>query len=326
MTTTLPPALILAAGLGTRLRPLSDQRAKPAMPVAGVPVIRRLVTALVAQGVQEVVINLHHRPETIAGIVGDGAGLGCRIRYSWERVVLGSAGGPRHALPLLGDRFLLINGDTICDVDLSALVAAHHDRGAAVTLAVTSNPAPDRYGGLLVDDDHWVRTVCGPGDPRGPLHFVGAQVAEARVFEPLTDGVPAASIGGLYDRLWARAGQVGAHQVTARFHEVGTPADYLETSRSIGATEGAPDTPRGPGCVVHPTARVTGSILWDEVEIGADCVVTESILGDGVRLAPGTRLDRVAVVKRSAVTSDGGDAKVLGDLLVAELEPATRRS
>ena len=118
MTATLPAALVLAAGLGTRLRPLTFCRAKAAVPVAGVPLIRRHLARLAILGVRDVVVNLHHRPDTIAAVVGDGAALGTRVRYSWERVLLGSAGGPRRALPLLDDRFFLINSDTLCDVDL----------------------------------------------------------------------------------------------------------------------------------------------------------------------------------------------------------------
>src|SRR5579862_2656203 len=101
-------ALVLAAGLGTRLRPLTDVRAKPAIPVAGTPIIRRIVAWLSAQGIVDVAVNLHARPETLTAVLGDGSDLGARIRYSWEHPqVLGSAGGPRHALSMLGPRFLI---------------------------------------------------------------------------------------------------------------------------------------------------------------------------------------------------------------------------
>ena len=111
-------ALILTAGLGMRLRPLTDVRAKPAIPVAGDPLIRRIIAWLVSQGVDDLVLNLHHRPETIASVVGDGRDLGARVRYSWEPRLLGSAGGPRLARPLLGaGTFFIINGDTLTDVD-----------------------------------------------------------------------------------------------------------------------------------------------------------------------------------------------------------------
>ena len=93
-------ALILTAGLGTRLRPLTDVRAKPAIPVAGEPMIRRIIRWLTSRGVTDLVLNLHHLPHTLTALVGDGSDLGLRVRYSWESPqVLGSAGGPRHALP-----------------------------------------------------------------------------------------------------------------------------------------------------------------------------------------------------------------------------------
>src|SRR5918993_5165129 len=128
-------ALVLTAGLGTRLQPLTLARAKAAAPVDGEPLARRTIAWLVSHGVHDLILNLHHKPETITGVVGDGADLGARVRYSWESPVLGSAGGPRHALPLLGalpdsgsrnsaaaaaPTFLIVNGDTLTDANIGA--------------------------------------------------------------------------------------------------------------------------------------------------------------------------------------------------------------
>ena len=322
MTGPLPPALVLAAGLGTRLRPLTFCRAKAAVPIAGVPLICRHLLGLAAQGVEHIVVNLHHRPETIAGVVGDGTALGCRVRYSWEPAVLGSAGGPRHALALLGERFFLVNGDTLCDVDLRALLNAHLDRGARVTLAVTPNPAPHKYGGVLADPSGWVTGFARPGDPRVPAHFVGVQIADAAVFAPLADGVSARSIGGLYDGLLTRPDQVAAQQVQGPVHDVGTPRDYLATDHAVAASEGHPAVSLGQRCVVHPSARVERSVLWDDVTVGAGCVVTDSVLADGVRLAEGITLDRQAVVPVPP-SPEGGTAPPgatrIGDLLAVPI-------
>src|SRR5919112_4472229 len=95
------PALVLTAGIATRLRPLSFVRAKAALPIAGEPLVRRILRFLQAAGVADVVMNLHHLPHTLTQRVGDGSDIGIRVRYSWESPVLGSAGGPRRALPLL---------------------------------------------------------------------------------------------------------------------------------------------------------------------------------------------------------------------------------
>ena len=130
-------ALVLTAGLGTRLRPLTDVRAKAAIPVAGQPMIHRIIRALVAQGVDDLVLNLHHLPATLTAVVGDGSDLGARVRYSWEPMILGSGGGPRLAQAIVGARtFWIINGDTLTDVNMAALAAQHASSLARVTLAL----------------------------------------------------------------------------------------------------------------------------------------------------------------------------------------------
>jgi hypothetical protein len=153
------PCLVLTAGLGTRLRPLTDILAKPALPVAGQPLVARILRWLASQGVNDAVLNLSHLPHTVSGVAGDGSQFGIRVRYSWEQPVLGSAGGPRHALPLLGSRFLIVNGDTLTKVPLSDVIGTHTRSGAAVTMALVPHPAPGRYGGVHVNDAGW------PGDP-----------------------------------------------------------------------------------------------------------------------------------------------------------------
>ena len=203
-----PDALLLTAGVGSRLHPLTLSRAKPAVPLAGVPLVTRILRGLAAAGLARVVLNLHHRPETIARVAGDGADLGLALRYSWEQPVLGSAGGPRHALPLLdGDPYLLLNGDTLATVDLRALWAHHHAHEALVTMALIPNPEPHRFGGVLVDADGWITGFCRRGDPRPNYHFFSAQVVSRSVFADLPDGVPA---GERAAGLPADAGRVAA--------------------------------------------------------------------------------------------------------------------
>src|SRR5262249_10086752 len=142
----------------------------------------------------------------LTAVVGDGADLGARVRYSWEQPqVLGSAGGPRLALPLVdAGTFFIINGDTLTDVDLGEIAAAHGAAGARVTLALVENDEYDRYGGVLLDDERRVTGFVRRGPAaKGSYHFIGVQVAEASVFAPLPPGAPASSIGGVYDALIA---------------------------------------------------------------------------------------------------------------------------
>jgi mannose-1-phosphate guanylyltransferase len=320
------PALLLCAGLGTRLRPLSSVRAKPAVPVAGEPLVRRILRWLHSNGVNDVVLNLHHLPETVCAAVGDGADLGLRARYSWESPVLGSAGGPRRALPLLeSDRFLIVNGDTLTDVALAGLIAQHDRSGALVTLAVVPNSAPDRYGGVLVGDEGTVTGFVGRGSRASSWHFIGVQVAEARAFRDLPADEPAESIGMWYPALIRnRPGSVRAVVTDASFADIGTPADYLATSLALAGTAAAepvvPGSPLvGSRTAVAPSAHLVRSILWDDVAVGDSARLFECIVTDGVRVPAGATWRRKAVVRADRCTACAGD-EVVGDLVVVPID------
>ena len=307
-------ALVLAAGLGTRLQPLTHARAKAAAPVDGEPLARRAIRWLVGHGVRDLVVNLHHKPESIAAAVGDGSDLGAHVRYSWESPVLGSAGGPRHALPLLLDgrspsrrsgaaaeadrTFLIVNGDTLTDVDLPRMIEHHRRSGALVTMALIPNPRPDKYGGVLLDGDGAVTGFTRRGNMQPSFHFVGPQVAEADPFLPLDDGVPAESVVGIYPALIAnRPGSVRGFVSDAAFQDIGTPADLLQTSLDLAAADGRPDRPRwGRNPRVAATARVTRSVLWDDVTVGAGASLTECVVADGVHIPENAVFNRCAII------------------------------
>lgn len=294
------PALVLTAGLATRLRPLSDVRAKGALPVAGEVLVARILRWLGAAGVRRVVLNLHHRPETITRRVGDGAEWGLDVRYSWEQHVLGSAGGPRRALPLLeADRFLIVNGDTLTDCDLSALAAQHLETGARATLAVVEGDT-GRYGGVLVDELSIVRGFARGGTAMRAglrsLHFIGAQAVDASVFVDLPDDRPSESIREVYPALMAaELGSVRALESRAEFLDVGTPADYLATVEIVAARENRA-LDRGESCRIDPSATVERSVLWDRVTVSAGARLTQCVVADDVVIPAGEQFERAAIV------------------------------
>ena len=311
-------AIVLTAGLGTRLRPLTNVRAKAAVPVNGEPLARRVVAWLARHGIHDQVLNLHHRPESIASAIGDGSDLGVRVRYSWEQPVLGSAGGPRHALPLLvdggADTFLVVNGDTLTDLALTTIVEDHAASGALVTMAVIPNPRPDKYGGVAVSGDGTITGFPLRGSPGPSYHFIGVQVASARAFVSLPDGVPAESVGALYPRLMAECpGSVRAFVSGASFQDIGTPADYLETSLALAAVEGNRLISRSAS--VAASATLARTALWDHVVVGDDVRLTDCIVGDGVRVPDGLHLDRCAVVPALGQAPREGE-RVRGELLI----------
>jgi NDP-sugar pyrophosphorylase family protein len=305
-----PPVLVLTAGLGTRLRPLTYVRAKAAVPVNGVPLATRAARWLAAQGFRDQVFNLHHHPATIARCLGDGSQLGVRVRYSWEQPVLGSAGGPRHALPLLTDagdrRFVIANGDTLTDVDLDRVLARHAESGAQVTMALIRNPAPDKYGGVVLDDDGFVRAFTKRGMVSDSYHFIGVQVTEAQVFAGLEDGVPSESVAALYPRLMQENQRAVAGFVSdASFQDIGMPGDCLATSLALAREEG--DQLISPRARVEPTAVLENTAVWDDVEIGADAHLVECIVADGARVPEGMALRRCAVIPANVREAAAGE-------------------
>lgn len=272
-------ALVLAAGLGTRLHPLTLARAKPAIPVAGQPMIRRIARWLAGHGVTDLVVNLHHLPATITTVLGDGSDLATTVRYSWEQPrVLGSAGCARQALSILGsETFFIVNGDTLTDLDLALLARAHQQSAALVTLALVPNRHPERYGGVRLDDAGRVTGFRPRGASAGTFHFIGVQMASAEVFRALPPGVPINSIGGVYDELIvARPGAIRGIVCDAQFWDVGTPWDYWTTARAFGSS---------------------GSILWDNVTIGAGATLDECIVTDGVTVPAGASFRRTVLVR-----------------------------
>jgi NDP-sugar pyrophosphorylase family protein len=317
------PTLVLTAGLGTRLRPLSLVRAKAALPVGGEPLVGRILRGLAAAGVRDAVLNLHHLPASITSRIGDGSAYGVRVRYSWETPVLGSAGGPRRAAPLLGAAtFLVVNGDTLTSVDLEALVAHHRGTGALVTMAAAPHAEPEKYGGIVADEVGRVRGFVRRGATEPSSHFVGVQAVEAAAFDTVPLGTPHESVGALYPALLAaHPGCIQMFRTPSDFHDIGTPTDYLETALRLAATDGDPRAPgrgaHGARTNTHPTAIVEESVLWDDVSVEANATLRRCIVTDGVRVPAGTTWTDVTL--RVARGAPHPGEHVIGDLAVGAL-------
>jgi len=298
------PALVLTAGLATRLRPLSFVRAKAALPVGGVPLVQRILRWLASCGVTDAVLNLHHLPHTITSIVGDGTADGVRVRYSWEMPVLGSAGGPRRALSLLGTSpFLIVNGDTLTNIDVRALVDAHRKSGALVTMAVIPNLEVEKYGGVVVESDGTVSrfATARTFQVRDTYHFIGVQVADAEVFAHLRDDVPSESVKEVYPALIsARPGSVRAFVTDAEFFDIGTPRDYLDTAlefcrREATAGLGSASLEVGARSRIDAGAHLDNCVLWDDVAVEDFVRMHRCIVTDRVRVPGDTVWDGVTI-------------------------------
>jgi NDP-sugar pyrophosphorylase family protein len=191
---------------------------------------------------------------------------------------------------------------------LRALAANHRETGALVTIAVIPNHWPDRYGGIVVDSTGRFHSVVPRGSPVLSYHVVGVQIAHPSAFAHLPLDEPAESIGGVYGTLVAQnLGAVRAFLCAADFWDVGTPADYFETSRSIGEREGRLLPHVGLTSVIDPTARVTNSVIWDDVEIGAGATLERCIVADAVKITAGVLFQNCAIIQQE------------GELVVADI-------
>src|SRR5215213_7974180 len=186
-------ALILAAALGTRLRPLTNTIPKPLLPVGGTPLIIWNLLLLKRHGFREVVINLHHLGPLIEQALGDGSKFGLRIIYSKEPMILGTGGGIKQAEPYFsGEPVLVLNGDTLFELDLSALCAFHLERKAAGTLVLREDPEAARWGLVEVGPDHRILRITGQGISGPPTTsvrmFAGIHIVSLRLLREVKKG------------------------------------------------------------------------------------------------------------------------------------------
>ena len=243
-------AMVMAAGLGTRLRPLTDLIPKPMVPIANRPVLHHLLNLLASHDVREVGINIHVLPELITGYFGDGSALGLRIRWSEEKELMGTAGGTKRLQDFWGRETILVtSGDGLHDVDVTALLGHHRRTGALATLAVKPVDDPSAYGVVILDRDTRIRGFQEKprrDEARSDLANCGVYVIEPE----LLDRVPADTFYDFGEDVWPAL--VAAERAGLRLHDDGLlerrrwarRAAKLDPRRGLRACP-APDSRRG---------------------------------------------------------------------------------
>lgn len=231
--------MILAAGLGTRLRPLTETLPKPLLAIAGRPLIVWNLLLLRRHGITEAIINLHHLGHLIERELGDGSSFGMRLAYSHEPALLGTGGGLKQAEPFFGgEPFLVINADTLVEIDLGSMMAAHQAGRALATMALREDPEADRWGALEVETSGRIARINGRGrPPEGPTKkrmFAGVHMVHPR----LIAAVPAGRQPSIIDA-YVGAIQQGeailAHEFSGYWSDIGTPERYAQAQRDADA-------------------------------------------------------------------------------------------
>jgi len=235
-------AMVLAAGLGTRLRPLTDAVPKTLLPIAGRPLIVWNLLLLRQHGITEAIINLHHLGHLIEKEVGDGSRFGMRLAYSREPVILGTGGGIKQAEAFFGgDPFLVLNGDTLLELDLGDVVGFHARRGALATMVVREDPEVDRWGVVEVDDQQRVLSINGRGRAeadssvrRARRMFAGVHVMDSRLLRHVPLGLESSIIEAYVGEI-ARGERILGYGMERYWSDVGTPDRYAQAQRDAEA-------------------------------------------------------------------------------------------
>ncbi|HEX8775079.1 MAG TPA: NDP-sugar synthase [Pyrinomonadaceae bacterium] len=313
-------AMILAAGYGTRLWPLTEDRTKPAIPFLGRPLVGYVAEYLGRYGCTDVVVNLHHRPESVRESLGDGSRFGVRLQYIEEPVILGTSGALDNARHLLeGETFVVINGKIITDINLAEALETHRRERALATLVLLPNPKRERFS-IVETSDGLIKGFGGmptpeasdnvPGAGDAPLMFTGIQILEPRIFSYIPRGVFSHSTTDVYPQAIARGERVVAHIAEGKWYELSTIPRYLEITLAMLAEKGV-DVDAGPGARISDAANVRESLLWNEVTVEAGASVRRAILGDGVRIRQGEVIEESAVVRADLVRGKEPPPKAL---------------
>jgi NDP-sugar pyrophosphorylase family protein len=322
-------AMILSAGYGTRLWPLTEDRTKPAIPILGKPLVGYVAEYLAGYGCDEIVVNLHHRPESVRRALGDGSSFGVRLHYVEEPEILGTSGGIENARALLdGETFIAVNGKIITDIDLTAALDTHRRAQAIATLVVLPNPSCERFsivkaqdgllqgfGGMPVKEDF--------ADKDPPLMFTGIQILEPAIFNYIPRGVFSHSTTDVYPQAVAAGEHVAVHVAQGNWYELSTIQRYLDICLQLLSRTGA-DVSTGAGCSISESATVNNAILWDNVIVEDGARVSRAIIGDNVRIPADSVITNAAVVCASLVAGKEPPAKALkgevrGDNFVVSL-------
>jgi NDP-sugar pyrophosphorylase family protein len=310
--------MILAAGYGTRLWPLTVDRAKPALPFMGRPLVGYVAEYLARYGCREVVVNLHHRPESVRAALGDGSRFGVRLTYVEEPVILGTSGALDNARSFFREEpFVVINGKIATDIDLDAALCTHREAGALATLVLRPNAARERYSTVNVQDGQLLGfgphppTSDNAGDSGAPLMFTGIQILEPRIFEFIPRAVFSHTTTDVYPQAIARGEKIAAHVAEGKWYELSTVRRYLDTSVALMRDEGR-SVETGGGSRVEQGAEVSDAVLWEDVRVEAGARVRRAVLGAGVTVRRGEVFEDVAVVRAELVLGSERPAKALG--------------
>jgi mannose-1-phosphate guanylyltransferase len=313
-------AVVLVGGEGSRLRPLTLTTPKQLLPIAGLPMIERVIANLARHGIDDVVLSMGYRPDAFVDAYPDQRCADVPLRYAIEPELMDTAGAVRFAATWAGidERFVVVNGDVLTQLDLGALLALHSERGAEGTISLTPVDDPSRFGVVPTDATGRVQAFIEkppPGEAPTNLINAGTYVLEPSVLDRIPGGRRVSIERETFPAL-VEAGSLYALASDAYWIDTGTPETYLQANLDLigpgGLVEGAfIDTGAvvehsviGPGARVATGAFVRDSVLLAGAVVGPHSRIERSVVGAGASVGAGARVDDLSVVGDGAVVAD----------------------
>ncbi len=305
-------AMILAAGFGTRLFPLTIDRTKPAIPFLGKPLVGYVAEYVAKFGITDVVVNLHHQPQSVIDALGDGRDFGVKIDYTIEQpAILGTSGALLYARKYLeNDTFVIVNGKIITDIDISAAIKTHRQSGAIATMVLKANHKREKF--TVVETGDGFIDYFGPHatpvtevelrdvehDIVTPLMFTGIHILEPEILDLIPKGVYSDTVTDIYIPFLKSGGKIAAHVSEGEWFELSTIPRYLDIS--LAMMHGS-DVHFGRNCTLSGAASLKDTVIWDNVTIGDGASLYRTIVADGVTIEPGETFENAAIVRADMV-------------------------
>jgi mannose-1-phosphate guanylyltransferase len=309
-------AMLLGAGFGTRLRPITYELPKPIVPIVGEPVMGHILRLLARHGFEKVITNLHYFPDLIRDRFGDGSDYGVELSYSFEEELLGTAGGVRNVRDFLGDEtFLIISGDALTDIDLEALWARHRESGGIGTLALKRVEDTSQLGVVIVGEDGRIQGFQEKPDPAEALSNLGncgIYVFKPEIFDHFPDKDFVDWAQDVFPVLLDQDVPFFGHEIEDYWNDIGSLHEYRQGN--FDALRGAvrvelPGREREQGVRIGETSRLGEQVVIDPpVHVGENCeigtnvrITGPAVIGDGCTIGSGASLRNVVIWPRTVV-------------------------
>jgi mannose-1-phosphate guanylyltransferase len=319
-------ALFLAGGMGTRLRPLTDNLPKPMVPIMNQPLLERTFMKLKKCGITEIMISTCYHPEYIKNYFGDGSNLNMKIRYTIEETPMGTGGAVKMAEKYLKESFLVFNSDILTDIDFSKMIAFHKSKKAMATIAVTEVKNTSIYGVIDYDESGYASAFIEkpkPGESDSKSINAGIYIFEPEIFKEISGNRPVSIEHEIFPKLLRQNHKIAVYQSNCYWMDIGTIEKYRQAHWDImngkcKLVEGEFNKNKvsfGTKVSLGLDAKIIGpAFIGDNVILGAGVLINHSVIGKGVTVGENSKING-SIIWNNVVISKGA---VLNDAVVTE--------